>query len=91
MVAATPSLGRRHSFDQNWLRAVTALGATLREVAVLSGLGPKAGNWQRGFLYLGGIKLHYSHPLALPHNRDGVAMSRGSMSVIHQIGGVVKG
>ncbi|MPC65608.1 hypothetical protein E2C01_059746 [Portunus trituberculatus] len=45
------------SFGQNWLRVVTALGAARGEkVAVGSGLGPKAGNWQQVFLFLGGLQ-----------------------------------
>ncbi|MPC40725.1 hypothetical protein E2C01_034290 [Portunus trituberculatus] len=61
------------------------------KVAVGSGLGPKAGNWQQVLLFLGGLKLHYSHPLAARHTRQGVAISKGSMSAVHQIGGVLKG
>ena len=65
---------------------MTALGAALGEkVAVGSGLWPKAGNWQQVLLFLCGLKLHCSHPLAAPYTRQGVAISKGSMSTIHQM------
>ena len=75
---------------------MTALGAARGEkVAVGSGLWPKAGNWQQVLLLLSGqLKLHYSHPLAAPRTRQGVAISKGSMSTIHLMvlgGGVLIG
>ncbi|MPC57979.1 hypothetical protein E2C01_051971 [Portunus trituberculatus] len=53
-------------------------GAARREkVTVVSGLGPKARNWQQVLLFLRGLKPHYSHPLAAPHTRQGIAMKQG--------------
>ncbi|MPC47049.1 hypothetical protein E2C01_040783 [Portunus trituberculatus] len=48
------------TFNLKLLRAVMALGvARGKEVAVGSGLGPKAGNWLQVLLFLGGLKRHY--------------------------------
>ena len=55
------------------------------KVAVGSGLGPKAGNWQQVLLSCAASSFTNSHPLAIPHTRQGVAITKGSMFAIHQM------
>ena len=58
-----------------------------------SGLWPKAENWQQVLLFLCGLKLNDSRPLAAPHTRQRIAISRRPVSTAHQmvLGGGPKG